>query len=172
MIDSNNLQILWVWSWHSYGKVSWKPCRQTNCSPSLSVSNASRRDCCIRVLHMFPLCPFPPPAFGMTSFTIAILITQVLGYVLALVGLCLCIMGESLSSVFLVSYVSTSLLYPLSFLIPSNTPTLSKRERRLVRRRGVGLFHTLGWLRLSDSLGQYCYTQIGAFSSHYQGGFL
>ncbi|XP_027268345.1 leukocyte surface antigen CD47 isoform X14 [Cricetulus griseus] len=32
-------------------------------------------------------------AFGMTSFTIAILITQVLGYVLALVGLCLCIMA-------------------------------------------------------------------------------
>ncbi|KAK7827970.1 hypothetical protein U0070_013596 [Myodes glareolus] len=31
-------------------------------------------------------------AFGMASFTIAILITQVLGYVLALVGLCLCIM--------------------------------------------------------------------------------
>ncbi|XP_038200945.1 leukocyte surface antigen CD47 isoform X4 [Arvicola amphibius] len=32
-------------------------------------------------------------AFGMASFTIAILITQVLGYVLALVGLCLCIMA-------------------------------------------------------------------------------
>uniref|UniRef100_A0A8C5KHJ9 Leukocyte surface antigen CD47 n=1 Tax=Jaculus jaculus TaxID=51337 RepID=A0A8C5KHJ9_JACJA len=32
-------------------------------------------------------------AFGMTSFTIAILITQVLGYVLAVVGLCLCIMA-------------------------------------------------------------------------------
>ncbi|KAL6034786.1 hypothetical protein STEG23_000799, partial [Scotinomys teguina] len=32
-------------------------------------------------------------AFGMTSFTIAILITQVLGYVLGLVGLCLCIMA-------------------------------------------------------------------------------
>ncbi|XP_036059290.1 leukocyte surface antigen CD47 isoform X5 [Onychomys torridus] len=32
-------------------------------------------------------------AFGMTSFTIPILITQVLGYVLALVGLCLCIMA-------------------------------------------------------------------------------
>ncbi|XP_021119800.1 leukocyte surface antigen CD47 isoform X3 [Heterocephalus glaber] len=30
-------------------------------------------------------------AFGMTSFTIAILITQVLGYVLAVVGLCLCV---------------------------------------------------------------------------------
>uniref|UniRef100_A0A5F9C8J4 Leukocyte surface antigen CD47 n=1 Tax=Oryctolagus cuniculus TaxID=9986 RepID=A0A5F9C8J4_RABIT len=33
------------------------------------------------------------PAFGMTSFTVAILITQVLGYVLAVVGLCLCIMA-------------------------------------------------------------------------------
>ncbi|XP_057619660.1 leukocyte surface antigen CD47 isoform X2 [Chionomys nivalis] len=32
-------------------------------------------------------------AFGMASFTIAILITQVLGYILALVGLCLCIMA-------------------------------------------------------------------------------
>uniref|UniRef100_A0A5F9CZS8 Leukocyte surface antigen CD47 n=1 Tax=Oryctolagus cuniculus TaxID=9986 RepID=A0A5F9CZS8_RABIT len=32
-------------------------------------------------------------AFGMTSFTVAILITQVLGYVLAVVGLCLCIMA-------------------------------------------------------------------------------
>nr|XP_020026548.1 leukocyte surface antigen CD47 isoform X2 [Castor canadensis] len=32
-------------------------------------------------------------AFGMSSFTIAILITQVLGYVLAVVGLCLCIMA-------------------------------------------------------------------------------
>uniref|UniRef100_A0A8C9CT89 Leukocyte surface antigen CD47 n=1 Tax=Peromyscus maniculatus bairdii TaxID=230844 RepID=A0A8C9CT89_PERMB len=32
-------------------------------------------------------------AFGMTSFTVPILITQVLGYVLALVGLCLCIMA-------------------------------------------------------------------------------
>ncbi|XP_048202519.1 leukocyte surface antigen CD47 isoform X3 [Perognathus longimembris pacificus] len=32
-------------------------------------------------------------AFGMTSFTIAILITQVLGYVLAVVGLCLCILA-------------------------------------------------------------------------------
>ncbi|XP_052014571.1 leukocyte surface antigen CD47 isoform X2 [Apodemus sylvaticus] len=32
-------------------------------------------------------------AFGMTSFTVAILITQVLGYVLALVGLSLCIMA-------------------------------------------------------------------------------
>uniref|UniRef100_A0A0G2JTH4 Leukocyte surface antigen CD47 n=1 Tax=Rattus norvegicus TaxID=10116 RepID=A0A0G2JTH4_RAT len=32
-------------------------------------------------------------AFGMTSFTIAILITQVLGYVLAVVGMCLCIMA-------------------------------------------------------------------------------
>ncbi|XP_012784685.1 leukocyte surface antigen CD47 isoform X1 [Ochotona princeps] len=32
-------------------------------------------------------------AFGMSSFTVAILITQVLGYVLAVVGLCLCIMA-------------------------------------------------------------------------------
>lgn len=64
-----------------------------DCSPSLSVqmstgliatSEFSTRFCYVLSL---------PPAFGMTSFTIAILITQVLGYVLALVGLCLCIMA-------------------------------------------------------------------------------
>lgn len=70
-----------------------------SCSPSLSVSAASRSDRCIRVLNAFLFCPSPPPAFGMNSFTVAILITQVLGYVLALVGMCLCIMGESHASV-------------------------------------------------------------------------
>lgn len=89
-----------------------------NCSPSLSVSNASRSNCFISVLDTFLLCPFPPSAFGMTSFTIAILITQVLGYVLALVGLCLCIMGESHSFVFLIFVsVKLELLLPLPFFL-------------------------------------------------------
>lgn len=70
-----------------------------NCSPALNVSNASRSNRFFCVLGTFLLCPSPPSAFGMASFTIAILITQVLGYVLALVGLCLCIMGESYSLV-------------------------------------------------------------------------
>jgi hypothetical protein len=99
MPESKSSWYVWVWSWHSYAKVSWETRHVArDCSPSLSVqmstgliatSEFSTRFCYVLSL---------PPAFGMTSFTIAILITQVLGYVLALVGLCLCIMGESHSS--------------------------------------------------------------------------
>lgn len=56
----------------------------------LIARNTSRTECFSNALNML----FPPPAFRMTAFTIAILILQGLGFVLAVDGLSLCITGK------------------------------------------------------------------------------
>ncbi|KAH0519097.1 Leukocyte surface antigen CD47 [Microtus ochrogaster] len=71
------------------------------------------------------------PAFGMASFTIAILITQVLGYVLALVGLCLCIMAcEPVHGPLLISGLGIIALAELLGLVYMKFVGVVRRSRR------------------------------------------